>query len=350
MMQALQLVESGKPLELREVPTPAPDGGDVLVRVSGCGVCHTDVGFWREGVPTRAPLPLTLGHEISGIVVEAGREARHLPGQAVIVPAVIPCGACDLCANGRGNVCPHQLMPGNDMDGGFADFVRVPARGLCPVDDLGPYSLAELAVVADAVTTPYQAVKRSGLREGDLAIVIGVGGVGTYCVQIAAAFGAHVVAIDVDSQKLAVVAGRGAKLTLDASTTDFRTMKARIREAAVQFGAPSHGWKIFECSGRVAGQETAFGLLTPAAVLMVVGFTLERGHFRFSNLMAMDATAQGTWGCLPELYPAALKMVTDGLVTLDGLIETHALSAGPEVFQNFADHRLARRAILVPEA
>ena len=351
-MKALRLREPGKPLVLEEVPVPAPDRGEVLVQVAGCGVCHTDVGFWREGVPTRASLPLTLGHEISGVVAELGSDVTdpELLGRPVIVPAVIPCGECPLCSSGRGNVCPDQVMPGNDMDGGFAEYVRVPARGLCPVDDPGRYDLADLSVVADAVTTPYQAVARSGLREDDLAVVVGVGGVGTYSVQIASVLGARVVAIDVDPKKLKVAGERGADLTLDAATTDFRTMKARIREAAGDWGIPPHGWKVFECSGTVAGQETAFGLMTPAGVLLLVGFTLEKGTFRLSNLMAMDATAQGTWGCLPELYPEALAMVTSDQVTLDGLIETHPLSSGPGVLESFADHRLDRRAILTPDA
>jgi 6-hydroxycyclohex-1-ene-1-carbonyl-CoA dehydrogenase len=349
-MKALRLREPGEPLVLEDVPVPAPGPGEVVIQVAGCGVCHTDVGFWKEGVPTRGDLPLTLGHEISGTVAEVGPDAGDLVGRNVIVPAVIPCGRCALCVAGRGNVCPDQVMPGNDMDGGFAEFVRVPARGLCPVEDRGPYDLAELSVVADAVTTPYQAVIRSGLRPGDLAVVVGVGGVGTYCVQIASALGARVVAIDVDPKKLEVAGERGADLTLDASTSDFRTLKARIREAAGDWGIPPHGWKLFECSGTVPGQETAFGLLNPAAVLLLVGFTLEKGTFRLSNLMAMDATAQGTWGCLPELYPEALAMVTSGQVTLKGLTETHPLSSGPEVLESFADHRLTRRAILVPDA
>jgi 6-hydroxycyclohex-1-ene-1-carbonyl-CoA dehydrogenase len=349
-MMALRLLEPGGALELSDLPVPEPGWDEVLLRVAGCGVCHTDVGFWREGVPTRGKLPLTLGHEISGTVVAAGSDGRHLLGREAIVPSVIPCGECALCRSGRGNVCPNQIMPGNDLDGGFAEFVRVPARGLCLVEERGPYSLAELAVVADAVTTPYQAVERSGLGEGELAIVVGVGGVGTYCVQIAAARGAKVVAIDVEPRRLEVASDLGAGLVLDASVAEFRTMKARIREAAREWGVPGHGWKVFECSGGVAGQETAFGLLSPAGVLMVVGFTLERGSFRLSNLMALDATAQGTWGCLPELYPKALEMVTRGLVTLEGLVETHPLSDGPRVLQDFAEHRLSRRAILVPDA
>ena len=110
----------------------------------------------------------------------------------------------------------------------------------------------------------------------------------------------------------------------------------------------AHGWTIFECSGSAAGQETAFGLLGTAGTLMVVGFTLAKLELRLSNLMAFDATVQGTWGCRPELYPEALRLVTSGRITLKPFIERHALDCGAEVLRQVADHELHRRAILVP--
>src|SRR5512134_3468331 len=209
-MKAIRLLAMREPLEVREVPVPGPGPDEALVQVAGCGVCHTDIGFWKDGVPTRHGLPITLGHEISGVVTAAGPAHRHLIGREVIVPAVMPCGDCELCRAGRGNACRRQTMPGNDTDGGFAEFVTVPANGLCVVEARDGYELAELSVIADAVSTPYQAVVRSGLVPGDLAIVVGAGGVGTYAIQIAAALGARVVAVDVDPARLAAVAEHGA--------------------------------------------------------------------------------------------------------------------------------------------
>ncbi|HEY6196459.1 MAG TPA: 6-hydroxycyclohex-1-ene-1-carbonyl-CoA dehydrogenase, partial [Candidatus Eisenbacteria bacterium] len=336
-------------LALADVPEPVPGSGQVRVRVAGCGVCHTDIGFWRDGVPTRHPLPLTLGHEVSGVVTAADNGFGHLVGREVIVPAVIPCGECALCRTGRGNACRAQMMPGNDLDGGFAESIVVPGRGLCVVEDRGTYDLDELAVVADAVTTPYQAVMRSGLASGGLAVVVGVGGVGGYAVQIAAALGARVVAVDVSAGRLAAIASHGAELTLDASALDFKTIKQQIAASARAWGCASYGWTIFECSGTTAGQETAYGLLGTAGTLMVVGFTLGKVALRLSNLMAFDATVQGTWGCCTELYPEALRLVTSGRITLKPFIERHPLEDGAEVLRRAADHELHRRAILVPD-
>lgn len=348
-MKAVRLVAAGQPLGVEEVPVPRPGPDEVLIRVAGCGVCHTDIGFWKDGVPTRHALPLTLGHEISGTVVEAGPGRAGLVDREVIVPAVIPGGACELCRAGRGNICRRQLMPGNDMDGGFAEYVVAPARGLCEVDARGEYALAELSVVADAVTTPYQAVARSGLEAGDLAIVVGTGGVGAYCVQIAAARGARVIAIDVDAPRLAALAAHGAGLGIDASASDFKAIKRQVHAQAAAWRCAEHGWKIFECSGQPAGQQTAFGLLTHAATLMVIGFTLAKTELRLSNVMAFDATVQGTWGCRPELYPEALRLVTEGAVTLAPFIERHPMRDAPAVMQKVADHALDKRAILVPD-
>jgi 6-hydroxycyclohex-1-ene-1-carbonyl-CoA dehydrogenase len=100
-MQALVLPAPGVALELRDLPRPVPTDDQVLVRVAGCGVCHTDIGFWKDGVPTKKGTPITLGHEVSGTVVEAGPSFGSLIGHEVIVPAVIPCGACALCRQGR---------------------------------------------------------------------------------------------------------------------------------------------------------------------------------------------------------------------------------------------------------
>ena len=99
---------------------PEPGPGEVVVAIAGCGVCHTDLGYLYDGVRTNHPLPLALGHEISGRVVAAGAGAESWIGKAVIVPAVLPCGECDLCKRGLGTICREQKMPGNDIQGGFA--------------------------------------------------------------------------------------------------------------------------------------------------------------------------------------------------------------------------------------
>ena len=332
---------------------PLPPAADhVVVEVAGCGVCHTDLGYYYDGVRTNHALPLALGHEISGHVVAAGAGAESWLGRAVIVPAVVACGECELCRNGRPEICRKQQMPGNDIQGGFATHVTVPARGLCPVDEarlaVAGLTLAEVSVVADALTTPYAAVVRAGVKPGSLAIVIGAGGVGGYCVQVAAAFGATVVAIDVDAAKLGAVVGFGAALTLNAASYDAKSLKAAILQFAKDRGLPATEWFIFECSGTAAGQLTAWSLLVHGATLGVVGFTMAKIEVRLSNLMAFDARALGNWGCPPERYPAALDLVMEGKVRVKPFVETHPLADINQVFAAVHDRTIKRRVVLTP--
>ena len=330
----------------------APAAGEVVVRIAGCGVCHTDLGYYYDGVRTNAPLPLALGHEISGHVVAAGAGAEAWLGKAVIVPAVLPCGECDLCRRGLAPICRAQKMPGNDIQGGFASHIVVPGRGLCAVDEqrlaAAGLSLAEVSIVADALTTPYQAVRRAGVAPGSLAVVVGIGGVGGYCVQVARAFGARVVAIDVDDDKLAAIAPHGADLTLNARTHDAKALKAAVAAFAKANGLRNTEWQIFECSGTAAGQTSAFGLLVHGATLSVVGFTMDKVEVRLSNLMAFDARAVGNWGCPPEHYPAALDLVLDGKVALKPFVEPHPLADINRVFAAVHHRDIKKRAVLTP--
>ena len=346
------MTRQGEPLVTAEFNpfSPAPD--EVVVEIAGCGVCHTDLGYYYDGVRTKHELPLTLGHEISGRVVGTGSEATRWAGQAVIVPAVIPCGTCDACRRGKSTICPNQKMPGNDIHGGFATHIVVPARGLCAVDEARLKSnhieLADVSVIADAVTTPYQAVTQAGVGAGDLVIVNGVGGVGGYAVQIANALGGIVIAVDVNQDKLDAIAHQGAALTLNARQLSPRELKAAIQSFAKSGALRQTEWTIFECSGTRAGQETAFSLINHGATLCVVGFTMDKVEVRLSNLMAYHARALGNWGCPPELYPAALDMVLSGRVKVAPFVEKHPLDEINQIFEAVHHGELKRRAVLVP--
>jgi 6-hydroxycyclohex-1-ene-1-carbonyl-CoA dehydrogenase len=337
-----------QPFEKVTYPIPAIQPGEALVQIAGCGVCHTDLSFWHYGVPTRHALPLVLGHEISGTVLEGPPE---LVGKPVIVPAVLPCGECDLCKQGRGNICQRQKMPGNDFHGGFAGHIIVPARWLATVTEaaLAGHSLPELAVIADAVSTPYQVMVKSGVRPGDFAVIIGAGGIGIYGAQLAQAFGAKVVAVDIVQQKLDQLSQLGISGLVNAAGLDIKEIKKRVKDCCNAMSAPPHGWKIYEMSGTKAGQDLACALLGIAGTLSVVGFTLDKLEFRLSNLMAFDANAIGTWGCKPELYPDVIEMVAQGRLKIAPFTEVAPMSRINDIFQQALEHKLSKRAVLVPD-
>jgi len=333
---------------LTEKPIPELKEGEVLVEVAGCGVCHTDLSFWYYGVPTKHALPLTLGHEISGTVVKGPDEWLN---KKVIIPAVLPCGECELCKRGRGNICQKQLMPGNDFDGGFASHIKVPHKYFCSLseDVLKKYPLEQLSVIADAVTTPYQVIKKSKLQQGDLAIVIGVGGVGIYGALISKILGAKVLAIDIDDGKLNTAKENGIDAILNVNGLDIKSIKGKIKEISKELGVSRFFWKIYEMSGTKAGQELGYALVSFTSTLSIVGFTLDKCELRLSNLMAFDANVIGTWGCKPELYPDVVDLIATGKLKIDQFVETFSMSKINEVFKNTLEHKYTKRSVLVPD-
>ena len=334
-----------------EIPVPQLQPGEVLVEVKGCGVCHTDLSYFYMGVRTDQPPPLSLGHEIAGVVV-AG-EASFI-GKEVIIPAVLPCNKCELCKTGRGNRCLAQKMPGNSMGiyGGFSSHIPVPAADLCIVGNRGSVPLEHLSVIADAVTTPYQAGRRARLAAGDRVIVIGAaGGVGSFMTQVAKGMGAGtVIGIDINEEKLEFMKGFGADFTINPKGKTPKEVKEVFKAYCKEKGIPSnYGWKIFEVTGTKPGQELALSLLSFTGMLMVVGYGTDETSYMLSKLMAFDAELIGTWGCPPEFYPHVLEMCLDGRIDLANFVETRPMSQIEQVFDEAHHGKLKRRVILTPD-
>lgn len=338
-------------LEKTEIPVPQLQPGEVLVEIAGCGVCHTDLGYFYGGVPTVTKPPLTLGHEISGIVV-TGEE--KLIGKEVIIPAVMPCNKCPICAAGRGNRCLAQKMPGNSLGiyGGFSSHIPVPAEDLCIVENRGDFQLPELAVIADATTTPYQACVRAGLKQGDNAVVVGAtGGVGSYVTQMAKAFGTKtVIGIDLNPAKLERALEYGADYVINSTGKDGRAVRKEFRELCKAHDLPSnYGWTIFEVTGTAPGQEIALSLLSFIGKLIWIGFGTQKNEYSLSRLMAFDAEIIGTWGCLPKYYPKVLELVLNKTVKIRPFIELRPMSKIEEVFEEAHNKKLTRRVVLTPD-
>ena len=342
-------VTPGK-LQKTEIAVPELPPGNVLVEVAGCGVCHTDLGYFYDGVPTVSKPPLTLGHEISGTVV-AGDEAWM--GKEVIIPAVMPCRKCLLCKTGRGNRCLDQKMPGNSIGlyGGFSSHIPVPSIDLCEVKGRGDMPLSHLAVVADAATTPYQAAKRADLQPGDNVIVVGItGGVGQYVGQITKALGAKtVVGIARNQEKLDRALNFGADFVINSTDKDLKTVSKEFKGICKANGLPNFGWKIFEVTGSKGGQEIALTLLGFTGKLVVVGFGLAKTEYAVGRLMAFDADIIGTWGCLPEYYPIVLNMALSGKINVEKFVETRPMSTIAETFAEAHKTPPMKRIVLVPD-
>jgi 6-hydroxycyclohex-1-ene-1-carbonyl-CoA dehydrogenase len=343
----------GAPLAARDLAIPDPVREDeAVVEVLACGLCHTDLAFASGAVPTKHPLPLVLGHEVVGRVVRSGEAHAALEGHRVIVPAVLPCGRCEFCRAGRGNACPDQKMPGNDVHGGFATHMLVPAAPLVPVEEYVSNGLdaRELSVVADAVSTAYQAVRRAGLCPGDAAFVVGGGGVGGFVTQIARALGARVAVADVATERLALLSGHGAERGIDLRDRNPQDVRKEFGALAREWRVPTLRVKVFECSGTPQGQTLAYSLLGRGSTLVQVGYTPDTVTVRLSNLMAFDATVHGTWGCPPEAYPDVLRLIAAEKVALTPFVERAPMSSINEQLARMQAHALRARMVLDPAA
>jgi 2-desacetyl-2-hydroxyethyl bacteriochlorophyllide A dehydrogenase len=208
-MKAIRLIQPGRPLELREVAVPAVGPRDVLVRVKAAGICHSDAHY-RAGRSLVRPLPLTLGHEVAGIVEKAGAEAAQFKaGDRVCLHYLATCGECAYCQRGTEQFCVAGAMIGKFRDGGYAEFIVMPARSVVRLPDEIPFEQGAILMCSSA--TSLHALHKARLRAGESVAVFGVGGLGLSAIQLAKVFGAReVLAVDIQPRKLALAEQFGA--------------------------------------------------------------------------------------------------------------------------------------------
>ncbi|MBI3940006.1 MAG: alcohol dehydrogenase catalytic domain-containing protein [Acidobacteria bacterium] len=312
-MKAAIFEGPGRRLVVRDVEQPTPGRQDILVRVAACGLCHSDLHYLDHGVSTQKPPPLILGHEAAGVVEEAGDEVTGFAaGDRVLLPTMITCGQCSYCLMGRENLCPRQEMFGNQRDGAFAQYIAAPARSCFPLP--AGISLAKACIIADALSTPYHAVKNRGrVQVGDHVAVIGCGGIGMNAVQCAALAGGRVIAIDKVAAKLELARTLGAAATINASQME--NVASQVRKLT-QGGADI----VFEAIGRPETQRLGFDSLRRGGRLCLVGYSPDMLQLPAGKLTYFEIEVIGSLGCRRADYPALIELVRSGRLQLDSLI------------------------------
>lgn len=217
-MKAARLVEPGLPLQLHQVPLPLVRATDALVRVRAAGICHSDAHY-RAGKSRVHPLPLTLGHEVAGVIEAVGDEVeRFRPGDRVCLHYLATCGQCAWCQQGNEQFCRAGAMIGKHRDGGFADYILIPSASLVRLPDA--ISFEHGAVMMCSSATSLHALRQARLKPGESVAIFGIGGLGISAVQLARAFGsATVFAIDIQPNKLELAKALGA-VPVNASEDD----------------------------------------------------------------------------------------------------------------------------------
>lgn len=217
-MKAVQLTAIGQPLEAREVPVPEIGPDAVRVRIRAAGICHSDVHY-RDGVSAVGPLPQTLGHEIAGVIDAVGPNVTTVGvGDRVCVHYLLSCGQCFHCISGHEQFCRTGSMIGKYVDGGYAEYIAIPARCAVPLPDEIPFE--DGAVLMCSASTSLHALRKTRLAPGETVAVFGAGGLGMAALQIARALGAlDVYAVDIDADKLALAESYGA-IPVNAAEVD----------------------------------------------------------------------------------------------------------------------------------
>ncbi len=312
-MKAAVFYGPNQPLVVEEVPRPEPGSGELLIKIAACGVCHTDMHYIDHGVPTFKKPPLILGHEPSGIVAGVGQGASGFKeGDRVLLPAVLTCGACEACRTGRENICENNIMFGNNVDGAYAEYLVAPAKDTFHLPDEIP--LNEGSIIADAVSTPFHAVKnRANVRPGDTVVVLGCGGVGINVVQVACAVGGSVIAVDISNEKLEWAKNFGADVTINAQEDENWPKTVRKLTGG---GADV----AIEAIGNPVTIETAFKSLRTGGRLVVLGFTSADIKLNAGRIMYREMEIVGSLGCRPVDYPKLIELCRLGKIKITDLV------------------------------
>jgi propanol-preferring alcohol dehydrogenase len=338
-MKAAILHEFKTPLAIEDVEQPQPEAHEVLIEIEACGVCHSDLhvadGDWPQLVPV-TKRPLILGHEIAGRVVEKGASVKHVEvGDRVGVPWVYwTCGECDFCCEGNENLCAKQKITGVTVDGGYAEFVKVPASHATKIPN--ELSSVDAAPLFCAGVTVYRALKHAKIQPGQRLAVFGVGGLGHLAVQMALGLGAIVTAIDVSDEKLAHAKTLGASATLNAATAN--VVKELRRAGGVHTALVTSAAK--------KAYDTAFPSIRPTGTLLVVGLPSEPICFPPIMMAATEVHIQASSVGTREDLREVLALGAAGKVRCQ--TATRPLAQVNEVLEQLRHGQVSGRIVLLP--
>jgi propanol-preferring alcohol dehydrogenase len=337
-MRAVRFHGVGRPLAVEEVDRPRPGPGDVLIDVAAAGVCGTELHF-LDGLLTPARTPITLGHEVAGVVAEIGEGVTDVKvGDRVAVHYLHACGRCRWCAAGDDHLCDAPLgFLAFATDGGFAEQIVVPASAAVPVPD--GLDLAAAAVLCCSGTTALHAVDVSGVASGATAVVYGAGGVGLALVQVLREAGARPIAVARNPERLALAMELGAEAVVNAASED---VAAAIGAATGGLGADV----VFELVGTAETSATALACLGKRGTLVYVGYSFDRVEIDPLSLVVPEQRIVTSVGNRCSELVDALDLAARGrLVTT---VTRRSLGDAGSVLDDLRAGRILGRAVLIP--
>ncbi len=342
-MKAIRYAGAGRPLEMQMIPVPAIGDHDILVRIKAAGICHSDAHY-RSGISPTLPIGRTLGHEVAGVVERCGaRVVNVAPGDRVALHYLVTCGDCYYCSSGNEQFCPQGKMIGNTTDGGYAEYIAIPARNAIPLPE--NVSFEEAATLMCASSTSYHALLKGRIRPGDRVAVYGIGGLGLSAIQLARAFGATTVcAVDINEDKLKLAEKYGA-IPLNGKTSDPVTEIKRLTGGR---GADL----TLELVGLPLTQKQALLSAGPLGRVVLVGLTdksIEINPYRevLANEVELIGSNDHLLQELPRLMEMAAKKILDTSETVTRRVPLEA-EAVNETLDALEKFDAGVRTVIVP--
>lgn len=342
-MKAVRFIGVNQPLQMQEIPIPEIGERDILVKVKAAGICHSDAHY-RAGISPVRPVPLTLGHEVAGVVEKIGSKVERLkPGDRVALHYNISCGECPHCLIGNDQFCEKVLMLGHYTNGGYAEYIAVPARNAIPLPDEIPFEQGATLMCASA--TAFHALHKSRIKAGERVAIFGAGGLGQSAIQLAKAFGAlEVYAVDINDDKLALATQYGA-IPIHAKKVD--------PVAAIKQRTNGHGVDVaIEMIGLPQTMKQALQSAGVMARVVIVGLSNQPLEIRtYTELLGNEIELIGSNDHLLTELPLLMELArknhldTSRIVTKTVPLDADAVNAALDALESFGSDV---RTVIVP--
>lgn len=342
-MKAVRFIGVNQPLQMQEIPIPEIGERDILVKVKAAGICHSDAHY-RAGISPVRPVPLTLGHEVAGVAEKIGSKVERLkPGDRVALHYNISCGECPHCLTGNDQFCEKVLMLGHYTNGGYAEYIAVPARNAIPLPDEIPFEQGATLMCASA--TAFHALHKSRLKAGERVAIFGAGGLGQSAIQLAKAFGAlEVYAVDINDDKLALATQYGA-IPIHAKKVD--------PVAAIKQRTNGHGVDVaIEMIGLPQTMKQALQSAGIMARVVIVGLSNQPLEIRtYTELLGNEIELIGSNDHLLTELPLLMELArknhldTSRIVTKTVPLDADAVNAALDALESFGSDV---RTVIVP--
>lgn len=343
-MQALVKMKAGPgELHLKELPIPQPQAGQVRIKVKRAGICQTDIEYYHAGPSVLNP-PVTLGHEVSGIVDRAGDGVQAFkPGDRVIAQTTYyVCGKCRYCRRWDYNHCPHRQGIGSVSDGGFAEYIVLPEESVMKLPD--SLSFEEGATIEPLACGVHALVEQTSIPLDSIVVVLGPGTIGMFTAQVAVAQGAYVVmaGLNQDEERLALTRRLGIQRTVNLEKED---LFAVVNELSDGYGADY----VVECAGAVKAVDMALKIVAKKGVFVAMGVYTEHIPVDFVLIHRKEINVIGSKSQIPSSWGKAVKLVLEGRVKAKELVtDVFPLSRWEDAFKKF-ERKEGIKIMLDPE-